>query len=173
MCFHLWLGTPLTLSEVRAMLPVGFSADAAEGAPRRRLSDASRDVRTVVVLRLGACACALYLEPSSAGQSAESALRGRYFKLGIPRPDVIRALDRHRVSSSNSHTAPADARRALVGFVAEHARTAGAALFLRTCHPDGTLPPTVPTTPRSCGLADVQAAPCAWLPEDLPVRVAG
>jgi len=170
MCHHLWLGTPLTLSEVRAMLPDGFSADAADDEPRRRLSALADQTRTVVALRLGGCACALYLEPAGASQSTESALRARYFRQGIPRATVISALDRHR-AAGKSPMPPVEARRAFAEFVAEHARNAGTALFLRTYHPEGVLPADGADAIAPRSIADVRTTPCEWLPEDQPVLV--
>ena len=152
------------------MLPLGFSADAVDGAPRRLLAPLHADnVRTVVALRYGACACALYLEPASPGQSTESVLRRRYFELGIDRLRVIAALDRHKTSAPAPQP-PVAARQLLAHFVAEHARNAGASLYLRTCHPDGDVP-TLADAPLTRSVTAVLNDPTHWLPEDRPTLV--
>jgi hypothetical protein len=172
-CHFLWLASPLTLTEIRAMLPAGIAADAAEYDERRALAAAAPDLPHAVRLRAGNCACALYLEPPTDGRSEESVLRARYFRDGVPRDVVIRALDRHRRGQpvATLSASPRARREALAGFAAELARTAGTALYLRTFHAAGALPPLDDAAVERRTVSAVRAAPCTWLVEGRAVLV--
>ncbi len=154
------------------MLPAGLSADAADAPERRRLADVADPAWQTVRLRVGACACGLFLDPANDGRSEESLLRARYFTLGVPRDAVIHALDRHRGGRPLADTAaPRDRRARLAAFVAEHTRTAGSAVFLRSFQPSPMPPALVVDDRLRRAVAAVTAAPCDWLPEDRAVEV--
>ena len=59
MCFFLSIASPLTLSEIRSMLPSGLTADLAPSAERARLTRLHPSARTVAQLLVGACSCDL------------------------------------------------------------------------------------------------------------------
>lgn len=165
MCFSLLLVSPLTLSEVRSMLPGGVAADVigpeAQGPYRRLVPGA----QTAVLLRAGRCACRLLPGRFPPPRTLEAHLRDRYRALRVPRLEVARALERHR----RGEDGPSLPEGALSTLVREHARNAGPAAFLLTFDagddpPD--IPPAVTTTPVTrVGTDD------AWLPEDVVTRV--
>jgi len=162
MCYQLVLVSTLTLSEIRSMLPAGTHADAmgpgAQGPYRALLAGA----QTAVILRAGHCACGLLQPRFRAAHTDEAHLRERYRKLKVPRPQVVRALERHRRSAAALTRAEPDA---LVRLVTEHARNAGASAWLLgfSAHDE---PPAVPATavaPRR--VADLTIDPEGWLVE--------
>lgn len=128
MCFFLFSASPLTLSEIRSMLPAGFTADLARPAEQAALRALHPAARTGVRLLLGACSCDLVLARSGSREE-ERELRRRYFAAGMSRADVIAAIESHRRGGGPFHS-PAAARAALAAFVAEHARNAGPTLYL-------------------------------------------
>lgn len=163
MCYQLVLVSTLTLSEVRSMLPAGTHADAmgpSTQAPWRALLPGSR---TAVVLRAGHCACGLLQSRFRAAHTDEAHLRERYRALGVPRADVVRALERHRRSTGSVTRAEPDA---LAQLVTEHARNAGDSAWLLGFSP-GDEPPALPATAvTSRRVADLVAHPDSWLVED-------
>lgn len=168
MCFFLYAASPLTLSEVRSMLPAGFSADLAGPAEQAALRALHPAARTGVRLLLGACSCDLVLARSGSREE-ERELRRRYFAAGLSRTDVIAALESHR-RGGGAFDSPAAAQAALAAFVAEHARNAGPTLyFLRFGRdPLDRRPPAGP--PVRLRPHDV-AASADWLVEDRPALV--
>jgi hypothetical protein len=169
-CFLLFAASPLTLSEVRSMLPQGFTADLAGPADQAALRALHPAARTGARLLLGACSCDLVLQRSGA-RDEERELRARYFASGMSRGDVIAALDGHRRSSGRFDSA-ADARAALAAFVAEHARNAGPTLFLLHFGPEPLHQRPPAGLPTMLTLAQVEAKPDGWLVEDRPTLVA-
>jgi hypothetical protein len=163
MCSQLVLISTLTLSEVRSMLPAGTHADAmgpSRQAPWRALLPRAQ---TAVVLRAGHCACGLLQPRFRASNTDEAHLRERYRALKVPRPEVVRALERHRRSVAVLTHAEPDA---LVRLVAEHARNAGVSAWLLgfSAHDD---PPRLPVSVVvSRHLDDVRLDPDGWLVED-------
>lgn len=163
MCYQLVLISTLTLSEVRSMLPAGTHADAmgpSTQAPWRALLPRAQ---TAVVLRAGHCACGLLQPRFRASHTDEAHLRERYRALRVPRPDVVRALERHRRSVAALTRAEPDA---LARLVAEHARNAGASAWLLgfSAHDD---PPLLPATAVvSRRLDEIRIDPDGWLAED-------
>ena len=111
MCFFLFAASPLTLSEVRSMLPQGFTADLAGPADQAALRALHPAARTGARLLLGACSCDLVLQRNGP-RDEERELRARYFASGMSRGDVIAALDGHR-RGGGRFDSPADARAAL------------------------------------------------------------
>jgi len=168
-CFRLLLASPLTLSEVRSMLPEGLSADLVSPALQRHLLDRIPRARTVVTLRHGGCACDLTGRRTGDGDD-ERDLRTRYRRLGLDRTLVIRALEEHRRAGPLTRLG-IDPAEAFAGFVAEHARNAGPSLYLLDFASD---PEQLPQWPGGAGqvpAAAVRRAPRAWLEENTPVIV--
>ena len=166
MCYRLWIASPLTLSEIRSMLPAGFAADVAPPEDQRTLRPSLPAAQTVATLRLGACACLLWF--SRAGDD-ERHLRRRFGELGLSRNRIIAALEQHRRGPAPSGK-PEAFREALAAFVAEHARNAGPTLYLLTF---GERQPVVPPAgaEQQVTAAGVRGASHSWLPEGVPVLV--
>jgi hypothetical protein len=170
-CYFVLVASPLTLTEVRSMLPPGLAADLAPAADQRALKALHPPAQTVARILVGACSCDLVIEREPG--SDEAHLRGRYFRLGVPRNQVITALERHRRGGPRRGESLASRQNALAAFVAEHARNAGPTLFYLQFSADAASlglrsagPP-----PASLTVADVRARPAAWLPEGRPVVV--
>src|SRR4051794_25139478 len=99
MCYFLYLATPLTLSEVRSMLPPGFSADLAAFPDQQKLKTIHAPTQTVAKILVGRCSCDLVRPRFTESREDERHLRERYRKLGVARSLVIQALERHRQDS--------------------------------------------------------------------------
>ena len=169
MCFFLFAASPLTLSEVRSMLPQGFTADLAGPADQTALRALHPAARTGARLLLGACSCDLVLERNGS-RDEERELRARYFASGMSRGDVIAALEGHRRGGWRFDS-PVDARAALAAFVAEHARNAGPTLYLLRFGLEPSERPAPVQPPHRMHLAEVLADPDGWLVEDRPTLV--
>jgi hypothetical protein len=169
-CYFLRLASPLTLSEVRSMLPPGLAADplppkvaqaygAVTGAP----------IATVALLLSGACSCDLVLPRDSEAREDERHLRQRYRELGLSRNAIIEALERHRRGGHPPSITPADRASALAAFVAEHARNAGPSVYdLQFGLEPSYAPPSAVTRMPA---AVVRAAREPWLVEGRAVLV--
>ena len=166
MCYHLWIVSPLSLTEIRSMLPPGFAADVAPPPEQRALRTALPNTQTVATLRIGGCACALQLPGTG---EDERNLRRRWAALGLNRERIIAALERHRRARPPAGD-PAGWRQALAGFVVEHARNAGPSAFLLRF---GAEPPgsAAPEGSRVVPAAAVRSSPQTWLLEGSPVVV--
>jgi hypothetical protein len=171
MCYFLYLASPLTLSEVRSMLPPGITADslpAPEQAALRRLHPVAK---TGLRLLLGRCSCDFVIPRDSATGDGERHLRARLFGAGRTRAQVIEVLERHRGGPDRALAEPTVWQAALAGFVVEHARNAGPTLYLLRFGGEpldqgrGTGRPV--TVPASA----VRADPAGWLVEDRPTIV--
>jgi len=165
-CYRLLLASPLTLSEVRSMLPEGAAADLAPPEQRDTLLARHPPAQTVVVLTRGGCACDLV------GQRPEDdgVLRSKYRSLEARRADMIEALEQHRRPGSRLRY-PVDWPSAIAGFVAEHARNAGEALYyLRfSARPGADF--RWPNEQTTITASAVRAAPRSWLLEERPTFV--
>jgi hypothetical protein len=169
-CLQLYLASPLTLSEVRAMLPEGVVAGLVSPAIQRQWSERFPSARVVVTLRQGQCACGLAGQRHEDNEEDERRLRARYRKAGLDRQQVITALERHRRAPPR-HTSTG-AAPLLAGFVAEHARNAGPSLyFLDFSAESERMPPWPDSVPISITATQVRAQPGSWLPEQTPVLV--
>jgi hypothetical protein len=166
-CYHLHIGSPLTLSEVRAMLPAGISADILPAAELTRMRTVLPAAQTAARLRVGPCSCDLVRSRQRGSRTDERELRRRYARLGLTRERIIQALERHRRDPVWNE--PDDGwRRALARFVEEHARNAGPTLYRLLFNPAADVP-TEP--PRRHTVAEVRADPEGWLTEGAPVLV--
>ena len=173
MCYVLYVASALTLSEVRSMLPAGMSAHALAPDDDRRLRRAFRPARTVIRLLIGPCSCDLLLHRDPTAHTEERALRARY-AAARQRADVIAAIDAHRaIPDPMEIEPPAFWRRALAAFVAEHARTAGPAVYWLRFSLEGAAesPPDPPASSTKMTVGEVLGAPDAWLVENVPIRV--
>jgi hypothetical protein len=168
-CYDLRIASPLTLSEVRSMLPDGLSADLLPPADAAILLALHPPARTAARLVSGSCSCDLFLERRGGIRGEEAELRREYRGLGVSRDGVIRALERHRRPGRVRHL-PDRWAALIVAFVAEHARNAGPTLFLRQLSADGTL--TVPDQAAvTVPLREVRMHPASWLADGRPTLV--
>lgn len=170
MCYRLFLTSPLTLSEVRSMLPEGMTADLLSPALQRFFLDHLPRARTAMRLRYGGCACDLAGRRAGSTEENERTLRTRYRREGADRGQVVRALEAHR-RQPPVPTSDGPAARVFTGFVAEHARNAGPSLYLLDFSPDPERHPRWPGDPVRLTAAEVRREPDAWLTEEAPVLV--
>jgi len=170
-CLQLYLASPLTLSEVRAMLPEGVVADLVSPAVQRQWTERFPSARIVVTLRQGRCACGLAGQRHQDVKEEERRLRDRYRKAGVARSHVIAALERHR--RAPPHRPELDRSvHALAAFVAEHARNAGPALYYLDFSAESErMSPWSGSDAESLTAAQVRANPDTWLREQTPVLV--
>lgn len=172
MCFRLYLASPLTLSEIRSMLPEGVTAELLNPSLQRFYQDQSPRFKTAVLLLRGACSCDLAGRRHPDQNEDERALRTRYRREGVPRNAVITALERHRVRPRWPAVSPEHWSAALAGFVAEHARNAGAALYALEFTPEmERIPAWSAPEPRKVRSSEVVNHPAAWLAEGTPLLV--
>jgi len=171
MCYFLRLASPLTLSEVRAMLPPGLAASAGTPAEVAWLRGVLSAAQTVAHLGVGACACDLVRPRDPNPREDERHLRERYFRMGLDRDTIVAELERHR--RRRPPPPPEGWPRALAGFVAEHARNAGPTVYeLRFGRAaDAANPPDLTRAAR-LPLDRVRSAPDQWLQEGRPITVA-
>ncbi|HET7598969.1 MAG TPA: hypothetical protein VFK09_01680 [Gemmatimonadales bacterium] len=169
MCYLLYMASPLTLSEVRSMLPPGITADLALPEDQQALRAYLPAARTVVRLLSGSCSCNLVIGRDAGERSEERHLRARWFERGMPRAAMIDALYEHRKGAPYWREPLAAWHEALAGFIAEHARNAGPTLYYLHFGPGHVAPK--PGPPAEVPLADTRARPGAWLQEGRPTVV--
>ncbi|MGZ8392394.1 MAG: hypothetical protein ACXWWK_06105 [Gemmatimonadales bacterium] len=167
MCYFLYIATPLTLSEVRSMLTAGLTADLASFPDQSTLKALHPPAQTVALILTGRCSCNLVRPRLDEPREDERHLRERCRKLGVARPLVIQALERHRQRSRPTLSDPAEA---LSRFVAEHARNAGRCLYCLQFSPEAG-PLSRLGEARRLTVAQVTADPHGWLPEAAPTFV--
>lgn len=170
MCFFLYVASPLTLSEVRSMLPPGLSADLLSPAEQAAMRPIHPDAQTVARVLHGGCSCDLVTQRHDVASEDEAPLRARYRTLGYSRERIIRALEVHRRALERRAQPVGHWPRVFAGFVAEHARNAGPTVYYLHFSHDGLLKVSG-GSPRKVSTAEVRASPGAWLPEDVPVLV--
>jgi hypothetical protein len=172
MCYFLFLASPLTLSEVRSMLPAGLSADLLPMPEQRAFRHLMPDAQTAARLVHGACSCDLVTQRHAVSRKDEAALRVRYRAQGLSRDGIIRALENHRRALEERARPEGHWPKALAEFVVEHARNAGPTLYLlRFSHEGllGDLPDSGSIVRLSA--ADVRGQPGTWLQENKPTLV--
>jgi hypothetical protein len=169
LCYSLSLASPLTLSEVRSMLPPGAAADLAAFHDQQLLKAAHPSAQTVARLLIGRCSCDFVRQRQNETREDERHLRERYRRLEVPRPAVITSLEQHRRGAGLA-APPGGWPPALARFVAEHARNAGPTLYYLQFSA-GPAPLPAPGSVREVTVAKVVAEPEAWLREASPVRV--
>ncbi|MGE0352533.1 MAG: hypothetical protein AB7I33_15080 [Gemmatimonadales bacterium] len=170
-CYYLHQASPLTLSEIRSMLPVGLAADLEPPASLRTARRIVPDAQTVVRIIHGACSCDLVVQRHPVSREDEAHLRRRYRRLGLSREQTIAALENHRRAVEGRPRPPDHWPVAFAGFVAEHARNAGPTLYLLRFDPEGRFELPQETAAAEIPAAAVRANPGRWLPEDRPVLV--
>jgi hypothetical protein len=168
MCYFLYIASPLTLGEVRSMLPPGVVADLAPSPDQRALKDIHPTALTVGRLLIGRCSCDLVRPRLPDPREDERHLRERYRREGVSRESTIAALERHR--RTDRPAAPRDWPKLLASFVAEHARNAGPTLYY--LHFSSQPAPVEPKGElHRVDLTQVLAQPEAWLQEGVPTLV--
>lgn len=164
MCYRLHLATPLTLSEVRSMLPDGVTAHAASPAERELLLEHLPRAQTIVELRRGTCACDFFVQRDPAGRSDETHIRERGIRTGVSRAALAEVIAAHRLPRKRvpplSHW-----QEALAGFVAEHARNAGPSVYHRGFTRGARAVPT-PEEAVTVTVTEVRDRPDRWLAPD-------
>jgi hypothetical protein len=163
-CYFLRIASPLTLSEVRSMLPTGMAADPLPSAELAGLRALLPSAQTVAQLRVGACSCDLVRPRLPETREDERHLRTRYKALGLTRDRIIRELERHRRGLPGIQEPEGGWRAALAAFVAEHARNAGPTLYRLTFGP-GPDPAVGERDIVRRTASEVRARPQHWLEE--------
>ena len=172
MCYFLYLASPLTLSEVRSMLPTGLSADLLSLPEQRALKRLHRDAQTGARVLHGGCSCDLVVQRHPVTREDEVELRRRYREMGYSRERIIQALEIHRRALGSRSEPAGHWPRVFAEFVAEHARNAGPTLYYLHFSHDGLLESPPPAgTPRRITTATARANPGAWLPEDTAIVI--
>ena len=186
MCYLLTVASPLTLSEVRSMLPAGMHADLQDAGLVRAWRTILPETQTVAALIHGGCSCDFVLPRPADAKADDAELRKRYRVAGASRAVTIHALERHARARALRKYAPGHWPVALNRFVAEHARNAGETGYLleyetgaeaqersdaeRPLRPSATAPlrHSVPATLRLCVPARTDHA---WLVPDRVIVV--
>jgi hypothetical protein len=169
MCYFLYIASPLTLSEIRSMLPAGLTADLAPSFHRTALQALHPPAKTVAQLLIGSCSCDLVRDRLSDPIADERELRSRYRKHELSRNETIKELERHRRGRTSRPRSSSEWAEALSGFVVEHARNAGPTLYLLDfgygSNRAGTISDPIPCPAREIGRTAL------WLQEGRPVIV--
>lgn len=171
MCYLLYLASPLTLSEVRSMLPAGITADPLPAMEQKALRRLHPAAKTGLRLLIGRCSCDFVIPRDSPSGDGERHLRARLFGTGRTRAQVIEVLERHRSGADRILAEPIVWQTALAGFVAEHARNAGPTLYLLRFGAGPLEPGRTAAAPVTVPAASVRADPAGWLVEDRPTIV--
>jgi hypothetical protein len=173
MCHFLYIASPLTLSEVRSMLPPALTADFLPPASSNALRSVLPAAQTTARLLVGACSCDLFLHRDALHHREEALLRQRYRALHLNRTTIIQAIDRHR-RGEHPPRDPASWQGLLAAFVVEHARNAGDTLYYREFSPGGLDGAGLTRPMMSVTVATVRSEPDGWLEEGVAtVVVAG
>jgi hypothetical protein len=168
-CFFIYVATPLTLSEVRAMLPEGLRADPLSYSALAPFQHHLHTTQTVARILHGACSCDLVRQRLPDRQEDERLLRQRFAALGRSRDEIIRLLDIHRDVPPGPEFPPGHWPRALSAFAAEHARNAGPTLYyLHFDAPETLSGSLLKGTLVRVPLTEAVAHPGTWLNEDVP-----
>ena len=172
MCYFLYIASPLTLSEVRSMLPPGLTADLATSTDQQTLKAIHPDAQTVARILAGRCSCDLVRRRLDDSREDERHLRERYRRLEFPRTSVIAALERHRRGTEpRPHPTPGWPK-ALADFVIEHGRNAGPTLYLLVfVAGEGLASQGALLPPVASSLSEVRQNPDGWLLEGRPTVV--
>lgn len=173
MCDFVYLASPLTLSEVRSMLPAGLTADGLPQAEQQALIKLHYDAHDAMRILHGSCSCDLIRDRRPDPGADEVVHRQRYRQLGYDRTRMIRYLERHRRSTGDRRPRPPGYwGEAFNAFVVEHARNAGPTLFYRHFSHDGLQQDAgLATAMHSISVSDVRGPVSDWLPELTPTMV--
>jgi hypothetical protein len=168
LCYFLYIASPLTLSEVRSMLPHRAVADLGSFPEQQTLKTILPGAQTVARLLIGRCSCDFIRLRLPDEREDERHLRERYRRLEVPRAAVIEAVERHRRGAAVQPPS-GGWPEALAKFVAEHARNAGPTLYHLNFSPQ--VSPGAPGNPRSVSVNEVLSSPAEWLREGSPALV--
>lgn len=173
MCHFLYIASPLTLSEVRSMLPDGLTADALPVPEQDRLKAIHFDTATGAIVFRGPCSCDILRDRDPDARQDEAYHRQRYRQLGYNRSRMIRHLERHRQGGGPSRPRPPDYwGQAFNAFVIEHARNAGPTMYYRHFSHDGLADDLGLDHPiRRIAVDDIRGPVEHWLPESTPTIV--
>ncbi|HEX2249827.1 MAG TPA: hypothetical protein VHH32_05725 [Gemmatimonadales bacterium] len=172
MCYFLYIASPLTLSEVRSMLPPGLVADLAPSAYRAALQQLHPSAKTVARLLVGSCSCDLVRTRQADPIADERELRARFQQARLPRSAIIHELELHRRGPVPRPAPPDDWPGALTRFVVEHARNAGRTLYLLHFGRHAESPvPALQSTPKIFSAREIGARPGSWLVEGIPTLI--
>jgi hypothetical protein len=168
-CYFLYIASPLTLSEIRSMLPDGITVDLAEPVEQQIFKSSTRGVQTVARLLVGRCSCDFVRQRHAEPLEDERHLRERFRQREIGRALTIPGLERHR-AGAKVPVPDKGWRRTLVDFVHEHARNAGRTIYqLAFLPPSSVLTQQVPV--RELKLNRVTPELESWLVEGAPVAI--
>jgi hypothetical protein len=168
LCHFLFLGSRLTLSEVRSMAPNGITVDLLPPVAGNRLRTLMPEAQTTARLLSGKCSCDCFLQRDPISHREESVLRHRWRKLGLNRQAILAATDRHR-RPPVLRRSPDEWRNAISAFIAEHLRNAGPTLLLHQFSGDGMVHPVGEIV--KIELSRVRRNPSGWLAEGVPTVV--
>jgi hypothetical protein len=171
LCYFLYIASPLTLTEVRSMLPTGTTAELASYSDQQSLKSILPAAQTVARILVGRCSCDLVRQRLPDPLEDERHLRQRYRALQLPRPNVIESLERHRLRARSGPLPPRDWPEALAGFVVEHARNAGPTLYLLHFGFPDSLVLNGPEPYSTLAVRDVRLDHQGWLAEGRPTVV--
>ena len=171
MCYFLYIASPLTLTEVRSMLPTGTTAELASYLDQQSLKSLHPTAQTVARILVGGCSCDLVRQRLPDTREDERHLRQRYRALELDRVQMIELLDRHRLRGRSGPATPHHWPEAFAGFVAEHGRNAGPTLYV--LHFDSGKSLVVDRGERylTVKVNDVRRNPRDWLAEGRPTLV--
>ena len=170
MCYFLFIASPLTLTEVRSMLPPGLTCDLASKVGQQAVKAMHPEAVTVARILAGRCSCDLIRARLPAPKDDERHLRERYRRLGLSRSAMIEALERHRGPVTPRARESEAGGGELWRFVAEHARNAGPSLYYLHFSSDSD-PPSPVGSIRRVSSAMVTASTGDWLEEGTPTLI--
>lgn len=173
MCYFVYVASPLTLSEVRSMLPAGLTADGLPKVEQQTLLNLHYDAQDAMRILHGGCSCDLIRDRNPDPGADEVVHRQRYRQLGYDRARMIRCLERHRRSAGDRRPRPPGYwGEAFNAFVVEHARNAGPTLFYRHFSHNGLQhDPGLTAAMNRVSVNDVRGLVSDWLPEETPTMV--
>ena len=171
LCYFLYIASPLTLTEVRSMLPAGTTAELASYPDQQSLKSLLPAAQTVASILVGRCSCDLVRDRLPDPREDERYLRQRYRALQLPRPHVIESLHRHRVRGRSGLAAPPHWPETLAHFVVEHARNAGPTLYLLHFGSKDSLVLNLQEPNPTLSVNDVRLDHRGWLAEGQPTLV--
>ena len=171
MCYFLYIASPLTLTEVRSMLPTGTTAELASYSDQQALKLLHPPVQTVAKILVGRCSCDLVRQRLPDTREDERHLRQRYRALEVDRVRMIESLDRHRVRGGSGPATPHHWPETLAAFVAEHGRNAGPTLYVLHFGSAESLVMKPSEPYLTVDVNDVRRNPRGWLAEGRPTLV--
>lgn len=173
MCHFVYIASPLTLSEVRSMLPADLVAELLTTPDRQALLALHYDAQDAMRILHGRCSCDLIKQRLQDPAADEVVHRQRYRHLGYDRSRIIRYLEEHRRAAQDRRPrAEGYWGKAFNIFVAEHARNAGATLYYRHFSQDGLSgDPGLKADMKRLPVDQVKGPVSDWLPENVPLLV--